>query len=375
MDYTVIVQGISDLHGVPNMDKEYVLFYDETNNARVFRLKDESFNFDEKAYFILGGLGFEKGKLPTQDSIETLFMDLQVSKSSDEVKFKHIQQGAKDFISLMSKSRVQKFIQWLYDNDYWIHYYYQDNFYFSVVDIIDSLDESTFGGFEFSRALKNTLYKYLNRDKDWFIQLMIYFDYPNIKDHEGFINEVINWIESIQPTSESDEFHLEYVKQSIKSYRKKNLLLLENNIDKVLIQNFKSIYDNAILTFYNSEHIFDEELEIQKLFEQESVEVFGKVADYKFINSRDSKLVQLSDLTVGILRIWLSFLEKYSFVELQELLSNLNHIQKQTMGQLQVVMQNSMRESFGFKHGTGSDTFELKINLFLEYDFGVGGKK
>ena len=369
MDYTMMVEVISDLHSVSNMDKEYTLFYDETNNARVFRLKDNNFNFDESAYFILGGLAFEKEKLPSQDNIEKLFIDLRVNKSTNEIKFKHIQQGAKNFISLMSKSGVQKFIKWLYKNNYWIHYSYQDNFYFSIVDIVDSLEESAFGGFEFSRSLKNTLYKYLNRGKEWFIQLMIYFNYPNIKEHKGFVNEIINWIESIHATNEVDEFHLEYLRQSIKSYKDKSLVFLEGNIDNVLIQNFKGIYDNAIFTFYNSEHIFDEEPEIQKQFVKNSVEVFGKKAKYHFVSSSDSKLVQLSDLTVGVLRLWMAFLEKYSLSEVKDLLSNLNDAQKQTMGQLQTIMLNSMKESFGFKHGIGSNIFEEKINYFLEYDF------
>ena len=63
MDYTGMIENIASLHNIPNMDKEYVLYYDETNNARVFKLTEEGFNFDEHAYFILGGLAFEKGKI------------------------------------------------------------------------------------------------------------------------------------------------------------------------------------------------------------------------------------------------------------------------------------------------------------------------
>ncbi|EIP8269271.1 hypothetical protein LT234_002618, partial [Enterococcus faecalis] len=169
MDYTKVVKAISELHNVPKMDKEYELYYDETNNSRVFRLTDDGFNFNEKAYFILGGLAFEKGKYPSEDSLKNLIEKLKVQQNSMEIKFKHIQQKAKVFLELISKKRVRDFIEWLYDNKCWIHYSYRDNFYYSIVDIVDSLEESSFGGFEFNRELKSTLYDWITKDKDWFI--------------------------------------------------------------------------------------------------------------------------------------------------------------------------------------------------------------
>ena len=140
MDYTGMIENIASLHNIPNMDKEYVLYYDETNNARVFKLTEEGFNFDEHAYFILGGLAFEKGKI-LQQSI------------TDEL------------VELLSKPKFKIFVEWLEKNNCWIHYTYLDNFYFSIVDIIDMLPESAIGGLNFSRDLKNSLYYYIKKIK------------------------------------------------------------------------------------------------------------------------------------------------------------------------------------------------------------------
>ncbi|WP_143353645.1 DUF3800 domain-containing protein [Candidatus Enterococcus mansonii] len=367
MDYTGLVKAISELHNVPKMDKEYELYYDETNNSRIFRLTDEGFNFNEKAYFLLGGLAFEKGKRPSKESLESLVEKLRVQQNSTEIKFKHIQQKAKVFLELISKKRTKDFIEWLYDNKCWVHYSYRDNFYYSIVDIIDSLEKSSFGGFEFNRELKSTLYDCIAKDKDWFIQLMIYFDYPNVKDHNQFIDEMLKWFERINP--DGYDFNIEYLRQSMNSHRKDILIFLEGNKDRVMIENYADIYRNSILTFYNSFHVFDEELEIQKSLDKDTIEVFGKKVSYEFVKSENSIFVQLSDLIIGVLRMWMAFLESHSIFELKELFSNLTIAQKQTTIQFQSLMYNSLLESFGFKHGSGSNQFEEKINYFMEYNF------
>ena len=40
MDYSLLATQIRMLHKVPNMDKKYCLYYDETNNSRDFRLRN-----------------------------------------------------------------------------------------------------------------------------------------------------------------------------------------------------------------------------------------------------------------------------------------------------------------------------------------------
>src|SRR5690554_5561132 len=169
MDYTHIYDFIASNGGVTNIDKKYIMYYDETNNPRTFRLTDDGFNVNEHEFFILGGIGFESNKLVSSKDIDGLFSKLQLQENANEVKFKHIRQNAKDFISLLSKPRVTVLIEWLYEKQYFIHYSYVDNFYYTIVDIVDSMEASWFGGPEFNRELKDHLYSLIKEYQNWFI--------------------------------------------------------------------------------------------------------------------------------------------------------------------------------------------------------------
>ncbi|MFK4966511.1 DUF3800 domain-containing protein [Lactococcus garvieae] len=367
MDYSNVVDLISKLHHVPNMDKEYILYYDETNNPRVFRLTENGFNYDEKAYFILGGIAFERTNIPKEEDIEVLLKKLKLQHNLSEIKFKHIKQNANSFIDLISKNRVKELISWLHENNYWIHYSFRDNFYYSIVDIIDSLPETGFGGLEFNRDIKNSLFQYIEADKEWFVQFLKYYEYPNVKNHREFINQLLIWIDNINPNG--FDFNIEYIRQALKSKKEDVLTLLTDNLTDILIPNFSDIYANSIYTYYKSEHIFDEELEIQKIIDDNPIEVFGKKVSYEFINSKNIIFIQISDLVVGVLRMWMTYLEKHTITEMKEIFLSLSMAQKQTIIEFQDILNNSLVESFGFKHGSGSNVFEQKIAYFLEYKF------
>lgn len=42
---------------------------------------------------------------------------------------------------------------------------------------------------------------------------------------------------------------------------------------------------------------------------------------------------------------------------------------RKTASQLQSIFSTSLNENFTFKHGSESNEFEIKIDLFLEYEF------
>ena len=148
------------------------------------------------------------------------------------MKFKHIRNGANDFLTLISKPKVAVLIGWLYEKKYLIHYSYVDNFYYTIVDIVDSMEESWFGGPELNRELKNSFYSLIKENKDWFLSLLIEIDYPNIKNHKKFVEKLVDWVWSLNI---NDDFYLEYLRQSLKSYREKQLIFLEDNEDRVAI--------------------------------------------------------------------------------------------------------------------------------------------
>jgi len=60
MDLTKHYELAVELGQLEKTDKEYRFFYDETNNPKIFKLNEDGFNYDDSAYFILGGLVLEK---------------------------------------------------------------------------------------------------------------------------------------------------------------------------------------------------------------------------------------------------------------------------------------------------------------------------
>ncbi len=244
LDYKINYEFIKENGNVTNMDEPYMLFYDETNNPRTFRLTKTGFNVNESEYFILGGVGFKTVIDADAAPVDKLFHDLRLQSNASEIKFKHIQQNAKDFFSLMTKPKVRCFLDWLASIDSaFIHYSFVDNFYYAIVDIVDSTEEYWFMGPEFNRELKDRLYSLIKGYKDWFIDLLIEVDYPNIKNHQYFITQVVEWLWTVNI---SEDFHLEYLRQSLKSYRNKGLVIA-NEVATMLgyVNPRKAVYDHV----------------------------------------------------------------------------------------------------------------------------------
>ena len=107
-----------------------------------------------------------------------------------------------------------------------------------------------------------------------------------------------------------------------------------------MIENYHSVYANSIVSYYNSEHIFDEEYTIQEKLEESPVEFSGKKANYKFVKSDNDVFIQLSDVVVSILRMWMAMLEGNSLEELQQLYLTLSNDKKSVMKSIQYVMKN-----------------------------------
>lgn len=367
MDFSFIRQTTIDFRGLEKVDKNYYFYYDETNNPRRFKISENGFNLSEKNFFILGGIVFENGNQPTEKEISKLYKMIDVSTDMKEVKFAHIQQKSKKFLYLIRKLRVRNLLNWIYDNNYWIHYYYQDNFYYSIVDIVDSMEESFYGGGKFLREIKNALYIKVKENKEAVLEIFRRNNYPNIEDDRAFVTDILNWIEEV---SDDQEFFLEYFRQSIKSYRKKELALLKDNEPLITIPSFSSIYLNNIFIYCRSQHTFDEEDEIEDKLNELNIEMNGrKLENYLFVESSSNKFIQISDLIVGIIRIWLSFIDNNDIDEMKVQFDQLTPSQRDTLRKFSAILNNSLKENFAFKYGSGSNDFERKVSWFLDYGF------
>lgn len=122
------------------MDKEYTFYHDETNNVgkvTVSKGRENFYKFNK--FFILGGVVFnQKNRLNEAD-----YQSLQKIRSTNsqtqikEFKFKHFVNGVKDFKTLLTKPAFSILMDFLIQNKIYVHYYYADNLYFGLVDIVD----------------------------------------------------------------------------------------------------------------------------------------------------------------------------------------------------------------------------------------------
>lgn len=354
------------LGDLKNADEEYTLYYDETNNPRTVKLSKGSFNHDVKDFFILGGFVFKKDNQPTEQEIDLLLIKLDVKENMKEIKFNHVKQKSKTFWELVRKKRVNTFIDWVYANGYLVHYFYRDNYYYSLVDIIDSMEECYFYGQDFMQELKTTLYEFSLTDKDRFLEILSDYDYPNIKDEEYFCNSLIEWIEFVNV---KEDFNLEYIRQSLKMAKKKGLVFLTDNKDEVTIEGFYDMYFSRFSVLINSKHIFDEELRVQEqLTPILPITNRGKeIHNYRFVNSEEEKLIQLSDVMLGILRMFFRYIEESSAENLCLDFLSLDDNDKLILHKIHSILNNSIKENEIFKQRSVSNAFERKLNLFLEW--------
>lgn len=86
MDYAINYDFIKETGTVTNIDAPYMLFYDETNNPRTFRLTETGFNVNEKEYFILGGVGFKTIMDADAAPVERMFYDLRLQSNGVSIK-------------------------------------------------------------------------------------------------------------------------------------------------------------------------------------------------------------------------------------------------------------------------------------------------
>lgn len=370
MDYTEIYKLSLNNPSFKGANRKYYLFFDETNNPRKFSLKQDGFSFDEKAYFILGGVGFINNPMNLVSDIDKLFKDFKLQANSNEIKLKHLQGNPKadNLFELIKQPRVIVFLDWLNThNDVFIHYSYLDNFYFSIVDIVDSAQNAYFAGLGFNRELKDKLYQIVTANKDWFIKLLIHVNYPDVDDKTLFFNQIIKLVEENNPNGE--DFYIEYLRQILKSALHQKLPLLENNKVGQLVENYAMLYIERIYAFPVSYHLFDHECEIEKILSNSPITVYNQKVDYSFEDSKNNQLLQLSDLVVGILKYWFKFIEENNVESINRKLSVLSIDQLKTVEKLQNIMLKAIDISPAFKFGSSSNSFEKKVIYFLTLDF------
>ena len=136
-----------------NFSKNNIFYFDETNNHRKIWLKEDNFNVNTNLNFILGGIVLDKDKNLNLNELKKL---LKIQPNVKELKSKHID-SSKDIKEFLNNNKVMLFLNYLKENNIFIHYFNINNLYYSIVDIVDSL--STVDNSYIADTAKNIIYR------------------------------------------------------------------------------------------------------------------------------------------------------------------------------------------------------------------------
>ena len=354
-----------DMWGV-NTEEKLHFYYDESNNCRKFWLDSakNSFNYDFRADFVLAGIASESNSQIPFDEIKQRF---GLQKSADELKSKSFFHG-KDFLQCLATKQVNALIKLFSDYDIYMHYSHVNNFFYTIVEILDSITSPTeifYEGFDYF-ALKSTFYDMLFPSIDIVAQIMIKYSYPNIKTEyiENFCNDLLESIDDKYLQKPDELFISRMLKRALK---RSEMIFIQNNTDFVMQEDYSIFYVYPILTFKMSMHHFDEELQIQDKVTN-SIIHFNKedTNNYEFVNSKSNTMIQISDLVAGLLGKMFTFINSTSMVEMSKAVNELNNVQiMNCLGVNKMRMKSDLRNK-GLLHSVAPIGILEKLNYFFQ---------
>lgn len=363
MDYTEFSNLVVKKCEASNINKEYLLreetlYYDETGNAKHLIVKEGKLNADIDLVFVLGGVQAES-TIPLNE------LKTRMGKSqSTELKSTKDLNGS--FIEVLRKDNLKKILDLINDKGWHIHFNAIQILFYGFVDIIDSIPELSFNPFEF----KAVLYKVLRNNSQKTIEHFKKYKYPNIKDNQisDFLDGIICLMED-QMKADAKEGLMDIYLCVMKSLfeeakEQKKLVFIQDNESHVWVNEFEHFYRNEIWSFTHKKLIFDEEKQVMSSLKKEPIEINGKVAsNYKFINSANDAMIQVSDYVVSILRKYFVFLDRMQS-EVEKDISEFDTIQMNNYSLLNSILKDSLNYNPLFFNITASAHTRAK---FLKY--------
>ncbi|TYS51193.1 DUF3800 domain-containing protein [Bacillus infantis] len=370
MEYGVIREQAVNLYKnidtTLNFDVKYSFYYDETNNYRVFRIKDGKLNFDKNKDFVLGGIAIEEN-FPNiyEDFIE--LKRILIQPTLDEVKFIYVCGRGSDFLKCISSKKIRYFLSWLLEKDIYIHFQMLDNLYYSLVDIIDSL--VTFNILEETNYYKTLLYRFVYSNTNSFIKIFEKHKYPNISKSSSvsFYEDIIQCIKDTNYNSPESLIEKNALIYLINKNKMKEPTLLLNNTDLLFINEYKLLYERNIYMFNQSKHYFDEETEVQK--QMNPIYLNKKLLNnYKFKKSHEDIYIQLSDVIVGLLGKLFEFIKPINNSEIKYVFDSLHSYQKEGLELLIKLLHKSYQKNGALRNSSMNLDLNYKFDVLMRYD-------
>lgn len=347
-------------------EKEMVLYYDETNNIRKLRVTEDGFNVKKYDNFVLGGVAIDAGQaLP---DIAELRKILKIQKNAPEIKFEMVAKG--DFENALDSRKLGVFFSWLLENNINIHYANLNILNWTILDIVESIvaDDNFREHFLGHRELKNELYKMVCKDVNGFLAILKSYSYPDLSAETtaAFLKEVRSFVVKHAPVEKNGALSV-LLDILLRAQIIPGLAFLMHNKPDYVIEGFEHIYLNRIACFRNSRHILDEEDTVEDAIAGVRIIDNDREVDFRFEDSVVEPGIQLSDVVVGFLGKYFTFIERTPISALIQKKASLNSLQKQNLKLLQQLVTAADAQSNALLFRITTIESDCKADFFL-YD-------
>lgn len=355
------------------LKKSYMIYYDESNNNLKFRFKDKKLKTAIENDFVLAGVAYAVDSKIEDTVIKDLFDSFELSKNITDIKLNHLigkkvirkNNELSKFELVLKSPKVGTLFDWLLCHNIYVHCSAINLLYYSLVDIIDSLISLPR---EMLDSMKNVLFRYVLKDKENFLMFLANYNYPNLnKENIGFFcNDFLEWIDSINPADEIEDFNFAFIRQLLKEAKKNNqYLYLENNQDGVMIENYKTLYLERLMTFPYSKHYFDEISEIQEGFDKYCDEVLKDNVFYEFVKSDGNYWIELSDIIAGIFGSFFIFLNTHDEDAINKSVNHMDDSSKKNLVKFHLILDKATDEEEKFIHYSACH-LEIERAVYLQ---------
>jgi hypothetical protein len=336
----------AQLQGISLCNKKWEFFFDETGNCRKFRLaKGGSFNNTNALshYFILGGLVFDSKKDAQSCNPQSFINSLHLGTNFSELKSNMLCPADWAFENFIMHDRVSKLIRWIYNSKACIHYSVENNLYFALVDIVDSLNLKAM--YEYHLLLKDALYRAAKQHLDEFAEFLSNYDFPDISKTELFWKNLTYLLDDFAQNDSilADDSWFTILRSMVRDNARhpaqQENTLITNNEKHELQDSYLPFYQRPCYTFLYSYHNFDEEKTIipqMKLF---------PFKNYQFLDSKNEPLIQVSDCFVSTLSKILFFFDSKSLNEIEMYSKDMDAKSKENYRMLFDVIMRSQKKS------------------------------
>ena len=212
-------------------------------------------------------------------------------------------------------------------------------------------------GIGFANRLKSDLYQLARLEIDSVIDLFYKFGYSNIKSEE-VVEFIVCLSELFHPYLGEAKFHfgLESLHQILnEAKKKKELPFVTDETDHLLLSDLSQFYLRPIYTFKLSTHIFDNEESIKAIIDEYRILDNGnEIKNYSFTDSQDNKLIQLSDIFIGLMGKFTQYRNTHTVEEITTDIQSMTPLQLDNCKLFVDVILKSERKNPAFLHSVDS---------------------